>query len=155
MHASLVLMCSVLCLFVFIAYILVDGCSCLWRCTACLQCCVSPHTVCVHPVITVPAAVFLCVCACLCTAGFVPSTERRDGEDRHHLHQRERQQDQRPGVCMCVCMCDKPNMLCKPVCLHSFTPLCTNVLFCLSGAAVNWHWAFVHQHQPWGLHWVC
>lgn len=77
------------------AYLLsVVGCSfsCGGDTACCLLCCVSLHTcVCCNHGACSRACVFVC------TAGIVPSTERRDGANRHHLHQRERQQDQRPG----------------------------------------------------------
>lgn len=73
----------------------------------CLLCCVGLHTVGVYPVIT-GNNLQHCVCMCfLCvsTAGLIPSTERRDREDCHHLCQREGQQDQRPGACVRMCVC--------------------------------------------------
>lgn len=47
-----------------------------------------------------------------------------------------------PPICYCICI----------VCPWSLT--CSSCL-CPTGHAPDRHWVGIHEHKPWGFHWLC
>lgn len=123
----------------------------------------------------------MCTCFPSPAAQPVPSSAWGDGEDCHHPHPWERRQDQgsggdqecvsggnRVGDAFWRCLrwawtkgclaAEGIRWRVSEFCVTLLAVSITNLLLCascLAGHASNRHWAGLHEHKPWGFHWLC
>ncbi len=117
---------------------------------------------CVCVVITVPAVLYVCVCvfsACLQLGSYPRLREETERIVTTYIRERDsKTKDQvcvRVFACVCLRLGKTQTQLISPFVQFNVSPNATFVMFYLSGAAVDWHRALLHQHQPWGLHRIC